>query len=50
MEKYKKVIQRNKLKISAPAWNIMSLNFLTDDIQYQIFKIISSISSKNMEE
>ena len=32
----------NKLKISAPTW-IGNLNYQTDCILYQIFKIISSI-------
>ena len=39
----------NKFEISAPTLRQKNLNYLTDQIQYQIFKIILSISSKSMK-
>ena len=43
----KKSYKNNKFKISAPTWN--DLNYLMDHILYQIFKIILSISLRNMK-
>ena len=48
-EKYKKVIQNNKFKISVPTWN--DKYELSDrSILCQIFKIILSIFKNNMEK
>ena len=45
----KKSYKNNKFKIST-ATRIKNLNYLMDHILYQIFKIILSIASKNMEK
>ena len=45
----KKLYKNNKLQISVPASN-ENLNYFTDQILYQKFKTILSISSKNMEK
>ena len=45
----KKSCKSNKFKISAPTWN-EELNYLMDQILYQILKIILSISYKKMEK
>ena len=45
----KKSYKNNKFKISA-ATRIKNLNYLMDHILYQMFKIILSIASKNMEK
>ena len=42
--------KNNKFKTAAPKHGTKSLNYLTDQILYQIFKIISSISLKNMKQ
>ena len=41
--------KNNKFKISSPTWN-EKLNYQMDHIQYQIFKIILSKSSKNIKQ
>ena len=38
----------NKLKISAPTFRVMNLNYQMDHIQYQIFKIIWGIFLRNI--
>ena len=44
-ENIKKSYKNNKFKISTSTWN-EKLNYLTDRILYQVFKIFLSISSK----
>ena len=50
MEKYKKVIQKSKFKISAPAWHE---EFELPDISYSVSDIqdyFKYISQKNMDK
>ena len=46
MQKYKKVIQKQKKLRCQLQDGIINLNYLADHILYQIFKIILSILSK----
>ena len=50
MEKYKKVVQKQKKLEYLLQRGTKNLNYLMDHILYKIFKIILSISSKIMKQ
>ena len=42
--------KNKKFKITTPMWNDKNLDYLMDQILYQIFKVIVSVSSKNLKQ